>query len=83
MTTGPIQTEAGLEIALARVDEVWGAEVGSPEGDELERLALLIEQYEDQHCPIPATDPIDAVKFRTDQQGLAPSDLDEGHLLIQ
>ena len=52
-----------------------GAEIDSPDGDELEILALLIEKYEEQHFPMPPSDPIEAIKFRMDQQGLTPRDL--------
>ncbi|KQT66860.1 transcriptional regulator [Pseudomonas sp. Leaf434] len=46
------------------------------EGIELEILALLIEKYEEQHFPMPPSDPIEAIKFRMDQQGLTPRDLE-------
>ena len=53
-----------------------GAEVGTPEGDELEVLALLIGKYEDEQFPMPPSNPIEAIKFRMDQQGLTPRDLE-------
>lgn len=71
-----IRTEADLAAAFARIDQLWGAEQGSAEGDELEVLALLIEKYEEEHCPMPPSSPIEAIKFRMDQQGLAPRDLE-------
>lgn len=71
-----IRTEADLAAALARVDRLWGAAVGSPEGDELEVLALLIEKYEDEHYPMPPSDPVEAIKFRMEQQGLTQKDLE-------
>ena len=48
--------------------QLWGAEIDSSEGDELEVLAMLIEEYERQHFPLPPSDPIEALKFRIDQQ---------------
>jgi HTH-type transcriptional regulator/antitoxin HigA len=51
-----------------------GADIGSPEGDELEMLALLIEKYGDQLYPMPPSDPIEATKFRMDQQGYEKGD---------
>ncbi|VVO95070.1 hypothetical protein PS847_02522 [Pseudomonas fluorescens] len=42
----------------------------------MEILALLIEKYEEQHFPMPPSDPIEAIKFRMDQQGLTPRDLE-------
>ena len=71
-----IRTEEDLAAAFARMDELWGAAVGTPEGDELEVLALLIEKYEDDHYPMPPSDPIEAIKFRMDQQGLTQKDLE-------
>jgi len=49
---GPIVTEADYEIALKRLEEVWGAPCGTPEGDLLDRLATLIEIYEEEHYPM-------------------------------
>lgn len=77
MNIKPIRSDEDLKAAFARMDEVWGAEIGSPEGDELEILALLIEKYEDEHYPMPPSDPIEAIKFRMDQQGLTPRDLEQ------
>ncbi|MCY1421178.1 hypothetical protein D9M71_368260 [compost metagenome] len=76
MNIKPIRTEADYTAAMARLDDLWGAEIGSPEGDELEILAMLIEKYEDEHFPIAASDPIEAIKFRMEQQGLTPRDLE-------
>ncbi|MCQ4326976.1 transcriptional regulator [Stutzerimonas stutzeri] len=71
-----IRTEADYAAAMARVDELWGSEIGTPEGDELEVLMLLIGKYEDERFPMLASDPIEAIKFRMDQQGLTPRDLE-------
>lgn len=76
MDIKPIRNDQDLARALARLDAIWGAAAGSPEGDELEILALLIEKYEDEHYPMPMSDPIEAIKFRMDQQGLTPRDLE-------
>lgn len=76
MNIKPIRTDEDLKAAFKRLDEVWGAEIDTPEGDELEILALLIERYEDEHYPMPPSDPIEAIKFRMDQQGLTPRDLE-------
>jgi len=61
--------------AVKRVEELWNAPKGSPQAEELELWASLIEDYELKHHPIPEPDPIEAVKFRMDQMGLKPSDL--------
>lgn len=62
--------------AMARIEQLWGAPIGSDDGDELEVLAVLIERYEDEQFPIPASNPIEAIKFRMDQQGLTNRDLE-------
>ncbi|MNO56464.1 hypothetical protein D3C76_469800 [compost metagenome] len=76
MNIKPIRSEEDLAAAFVRMEELWGAGIGTPEGDELEVLAILIEKYEDEHHPIPPSDPIEAIKFRMDQQGLTPRDLE-------
>lgn len=76
MNIKPIRSPEDLAAAFVRMEQLWGAEFNSPEGDELEILALLIEKYEDQHFPMPPSDPIEAIKFRMEQQGLTPRDLE-------
>jgi HTH-type transcriptional regulator/antitoxin HigA len=76
MNIKPIRNNEDLALAFARIEQLWGAAIGSPEGDELEILALLVEKYEDEHFPIPPSDPIEAIKFRMDQQGLTARDLE-------
>ena len=70
-----IKTEKDNEAALARVDELWEAMPGTPEGDELEVIVLLIEAFEKDFYKIDAADPIEAIKFRMEQQNLADKDL--------
>jgi HTH-type transcriptional regulator/antitoxin HigA len=76
MNIKPIRSPEDLAAALNRMEQLWGAAIDTPEGDELEILALLIEKYEDLHHPMPPSDPIEAIKFRMDQQGLTPRDLE-------
>ena len=71
----PIRTESDYASALARVDELMDAEVGSPEGDELDVLVDLVELYESKHEPMGYPSPVAALEFRMEQQGLAPRDL--------
>ena len=75
MRITPIRTEQDYDAALARIDELWGAPVGSPEGDELDVLVTLVTVYEDQHFPIPPPDPVEAIKFRMEQQGLTKDEM--------
>lgn len=76
MEISPIRNDADLDRAFDRMETLWGAEDGTPEADELEILAILIERYEDEHYPIGPSDPIEAIKFRMEQQGLTPRDLE-------
>jgi HTH-type transcriptional regulator / antitoxin HigA len=69
MDIKPIRGEADYERALRRVEELWNAPEGSAEGDELDILATLIEAYEREQYPIELPDPIEAIKFRLEQQG--------------
>jgi HTH-type transcriptional regulator / antitoxin HigA len=72
----PIHSDADLSRAFARLEEIWEEEDGTPEADELEVLSILIEKYEDAHYPIGPSDPVDAIKFRMEQQGLTQRDLE-------
>ena len=73
----PIRTEADYEKALAEVERLWGARAGTPEGDRLDIVATLIDVYETEHYPMDPPDPIEAIKFRMEQQGLTRKDLEE------
>jgi HTH-type transcriptional regulator / antitoxin HigA len=70
MKNKPIRTDGDLAAAFALLEQLWGAQIGSPEGDGLEELAALIEKYEDEHYPMPPSDPVEAINFRMGQQGL-------------
>jgi HTH-type transcriptional regulator / antitoxin HigA len=76
MQIRPIRTAADHEAALAEVERLWESEPGSPEGERLEVLSLLIEAYELEHFPIDPPEPIDAVLFRMEQLGLRRKDLE-------
>ena len=73
----PIRSETDYEAALTEVEHLWGAKAGTPRGDRLDVLATLIDAYEAQHFPIDPPDPIEAIKFRMEQQGLARRDLED------
>lgn len=70
-----IKTEAEYDLTLARISELMDADPDTPEGDELELLVTLVEIYEEQGYPIDLPDPVSAIKFRMDQQGLKQKDL--------
>jgi HTH-type transcriptional regulator/antitoxin HigA len=71
----PIRSEEDYDNAMALLKTLWGAEVGTPDGDKLDVLVTLIEAYENVHYPIDLPDPIDAILFRMEQEGLTVQDL--------
>ena len=73
----PIRTEEDYAAALAEALRLWGAKAGTAEGDRLDVLATLIDAYETAHDPIDPPDPIEAIKFRMEQQGLTRKDLEK------
>lgn len=77
MNIKPIKSEQDYLDALERLETIFDAEVGSIEGDELEILSILIENYEAEHFPIDLPDPIEAIKFRMEQLNYTQNDLAE------
>ena len=71
----PIRTRRDYESAMRAVKSLWSARAGTPEGDRLDVLATLIDAYEAEHYPMDPPDPIEAIKFRMEQQGLNRRDL--------
>ena len=69
MLIKPIKTEADHSAAVREIERLWGADEGTAEGDRLEVLTTLVEAYEQAHFPMDAPDPIEAIKFRLEQQG--------------
>ena len=76
MKLKPIKSDRELNRALKRIDELWGARSGTPKGDELDILMLLVEKYEDENFAIPTSDPVEAIKFLMEQNGLSRKDLE-------
>lgn len=72
----PIRSEADYERAMKELARLWGARPRTPKGDRLDVLVTLIEAYEEEHYPIDLPDPIDAIKFHMEQQGLTRKDLE-------
>lgn len=75
MTIKPIRTKADYQKALTRLEAIFEAKPGSQEGDELEVLTILIDNYEKEKFPIGLPDPIEAIKFRMEQLGYSQNDL--------
>ena len=76
MNVHPIRTEADYDTALSEVERLWGSKAGTPEGDRLDVLIVLVHDYESKHHPIDPPDPVDAIKFRMEQQNLTRKDLE-------
>jgi HTH-type transcriptional regulator / antitoxin HigA len=69
MNLKPIKTDADHAAALREITRLWGAEEGTADGDRLDILATLVEAYEEARFPMDLPDPIEAIKFRLEQQG--------------
>ncbi len=72
----PIRSKADYKNALNELERLWGAKLGTPEGDRLDIIATLIDAYESEHYPMDPPDPVEAIKFRMEQQGLSRKDLE-------
>ena len=72
----PIRTVEDYEAALAEIESLWGAASGTSKGDRLDVLATLVDTWETEHYPMDAPDPVEAIKFRMEQQGLTRKDLE-------
>lgn len=70
-----IKTKTDYDEALERFEEIFSAKRGTNESDEADVLSLLIRDYEDKNFVIDAPSPLDAIKFRMEQQGLSNQDL--------
>ena len=76
MKLKPIKNDRELHRALKRIEELWGAKSGTPKGDELDVLMLLVEKFEEEHFAIPSSDPVQAIKFLMEQNDLTRKDLE-------
>lgn len=72
----PIRSKADYRKALKEIERFWGAKSGTPAGDRLDVLATLVDAYEAEHYPMDPPDPVEAIKFRMEQQGLSRKDLE-------
>ncbi|MBM4319552.1 MAG: transcriptional regulator [Deltaproteobacteria bacterium] len=76
MDIRPIHNDDDHARAMAEIEKLWGATVGTPEAERLEVLVTLVSAYEAEHHRIDAPDPIEAIRFRMVQQGLTRKDLE-------
>ena len=75
MNIKPIKTEHDYTNTLSKIESLMDAKPNTPQMDELEVLTTLVEAYEEQHYKIESPDPIEAIKFRMEQEGLKQKDL--------
>ena len=75
MNIKPIKTQEDYDTALSQIESLMDAKPNTPQMDELEVLTTLVEVYEEQHYAIDTPDPIEAIKFRMEQEGLKQKDL--------
>jgi len=78
MNMKPIRTAKNHKDALAEISKLMASDpdIGTPKGDRLDVLVTLVQAFEAQHFPMPLPDPIEAINFRMEQQGLKPKDLE-------
>ncbi|MBW2571268.1 MAG: hypothetical protein JRE61_02575 [Deltaproteobacteria bacterium] len=75
MNIRPVNSEQAYDEAIERIETLWGAESGTPEGDELDVLLTLVRVYEKENHPVPPPTPIEAISFVMDQKGMKQADL--------
>jgi HTH-type transcriptional regulator/antitoxin HigA len=75
MEIKPIRTKTDYRAALKQIETLMSARIDTPEGERLDVLATLVEAYEKKHYRFDLPDPVEAIKFRMEQSGLAPKDL--------
>lgn len=76
MDIKPIKIDVDYRAALKEIESLMMAETDTPEGERLDVLVTLVEAYEKRHFPLDLQDPVEAIKFRMDQMGLSPKDLE-------
>ncbi len=78
MDIRPIRTEDDYRAAMRKISAFFEIEPepGTPDGDRLDILRTLVEAYETKHFPVDLPDPVEAIKFRMEQGGLTPKDLE-------
>ena len=70
-----LRTERDYDVALRRIDQIFDAAPGTPEGDEAELLVVLIKDYENKYHPVLPPDPIEAIKLTLEERGMKAKDL--------
>ncbi|ACL62065.1 helix-turn-helix domain-containing protein [Methylobacterium nodulans] len=77
MDIRPIRNDTDHAEALKEIERLWGAPLGTPEGDKLDVLATLVEAYENEHHPVEAADPVEILRFAIEDMGRSQAELAE------
>jgi HTH-type transcriptional regulator/antitoxin HigA len=75
MDIAPLKNRHDYRQALKEVETLTQARRNTPEGDRLDVLVTLVEAWERKHYPLDLPDPVEAIKYHMEQNGLAPRDL--------
>ena len=75
MKINPIHSRKDYQSAMKRIDEIFDSKKGTPSGNELEVLSILVDNYERENFPIESPEPIEAIKFRMEHMGMDQNDL--------
>lgn len=75
MNIRPVNSEQAYDEAIERIETLWGAESGTPEGDALDVLLTLVDVYEKENHPVPPPTPVEAIRFVMDQRGMKQADM--------
>jgi len=76
VTIKPIRNDDDLKKAFRRLEDIFQADEGTEQADERDVLVTLVEAYENAHCDFGPADPVEAIKFKMEQEGLTPRDLE-------
>lgn len=77
MAIRPIRSTLDLREAMEQIDRLWGAPDGSPEGDELDVLATLVDAYERDHFPVQPSTPLEMLRYAVGDMGRSQTELAE------
>lgn len=75
MDIAPIRTKRDYRRALKEIESLMAAKRGTPDGDRLDVLVTLVEAWEARHVPLDLPDPVAAIRYHMESQGLEPKDL--------
>lgn len=76
MTIEPIRNDDDLKKVFRRLEKIFQAEEGTAQADERDVLVTLVEAYENEHYDFGPADPVEAIRFRMEQEGMTPRDLE-------